>query len=620
MGGAMAFSQTKRGETIIDSETGLPLRAKIDDKYKWNLNDLYQSDEAVEADIKALTENISKFENYRGKIGQSSKDLFEAINFIYTFQKDFSKVYFYASLAKDLDLSDGKYQNLIDRVRQLSSKISAASSFFLPELLAVPQEKIESYIASEPGLKEYAFIIKDYFREKDHSLSATEEKLLAELAPIFNVPENTYTVLNDSELPFPTIKGKDGTDIQISHGRYRSALYSLDRDYRRSVYKGTYVPYRQLKNTIANLFNGRVKTRVIEARIRKYNSALEAALSPDNIPVSVYENLVKTVDDNLQTLQRWGDMKKKYLKLDELHPYDTYVTLFPSTSKEYTYEEACKIIMNALEPLGEDYLKNVKNALDHRWIDVYETKGKRSGAYSNGCGCGVHPYILLNWNNTLDDVFTLVHEIGHNMHTFYTERSQPYQYTNYTTFAAEVASTVNEALLLEYFVKNAKNDEEKGALLEKYLLNVQSTFFRQTRFAEFEKYVHENAEKGTYFNSDELSKIFGEMYSKYWGNSMVTDDEEYLSWARIPHLYHYDFYVFQYATGFAAAQALSSRILKEGQPAVDRYLGFLKTGNSEYTIDMLAKAGVDMSSPKPILMTIDKTNKYLDELEKLLKK
>jgi oligoendopeptidase F len=438
------------------------------------------------------------------------------------------------------------------------------------------------------------------------------------MGPVLSLPNRVFTVLNDSELPLPTIKDSDGNDQKVSHGRYRAALYASDRAYRERVYKGIYEGYDQLIGSFAALYNGRVASRIAMANIRNFPSALEASLFENNIPVSVYNNLVETVQQNVKTLHRWGEIKRKALKLDKIRPFDTYVTLFEDAPKTYTYEEGVALVREALRPLGARYIQILDSSINNRWIDVFETRNKRSGAYSNASGCGVHPWIMLNWGGTLDDVFVLAHEIGHNIHSFFTEEKQPFHYTNYSIFVAEVASTVNEALLLEYLVQQAKTKNEKLALLEKFLINAQATFFRQTRFAEFEKTIHEKAEKGQYLSSDELSKLFGDRYQYYWGAAMDTDREEGLSWARVHHLTLYNFYVYQYSTGFAAAQALTELIMKEGQPAIDRYLDFLSAGSSDTPINVLKRAGVDMSSPAPIVQTIQKMERYMDELEKLM--
>jgi oligoendopeptidase F len=602
------------------AQSELPSRNDIEEIYKWQLTDIYPDESIWENDFNKVTTDLNKITSFQGKFTKDAKSFYEAVNAIFSTRKTYVKMAFYSGLARDLDLTDGKYQKMSDRISQLGSQLSAASAFFVPELLEMPESKLKQFIKEEPKLKQYEFLFLDLFRQKAHNLSSDEEKLLAQLNPIMEIPDDIYSILNDTELPFPTVKDDKGNEFRISHGRYRSAMFSNDRNLRRTVYKGTYEAYGMLQGTMAAILNGRIKTRIINAKIRKYSSALESALSPDNIPVDVFNNLIKTANDNLSTLHRWAELKKKYLKLDELHVYDTYASLFPGVQKQYSIEEARELIMKALAPLGEEYRHGLERCFNERWIDFYETKGKRSGAYSNGCGCGVHPYILMNWNNTLDDVFTLAHELGHNMHSYLTEMSQPFHYTNYTTFAAEIASTVNEALLLDYMIKNAATNEEKGALLEKYLINMQTTFFRQTRFAEFEKIIHERQEQGEMFDASDFTKLFGDLYKKYWGNAMTMDPEEGLSWERIPHLYHYDFYVFQYSTGFAASQALSQRIIDEGKPAVEAYLKFLRSGSSEYTIDMLRKAGVDMSKPDPIERTIKKTNNYLDDLEVLLKK
>lgn len=596
-------------------------RNKIEDKYKWNLSLIYPNDNELESDFKWVYDNLKNYNKYQGKVANSDKSLLEVLNFNEQIERRATKIIYYVSALRDTDLNNGKYQSLYDRASKLLSEVSAANAFLYPELLKSPEEKIIGFIAKNKDLKIWEHYLKNIYRQKKHSLSEEQEKLMAMLSPIKEIPGDAYSVLNNAELPFPVIKDSDGKDIRLSHGRYRSALYSNDREYRKRVYKGTYEPYDALKATMAVLYNGRINTRIINSKIRNYTNPIEAALADDNIPNEVFYNLIKTAKDNIKVLHRWAKLKKEVLKLNELHPYDTYVSLIPNVEREYTFDEAKTICLEALKPLGKDYQDALNKAFNNRWIDVYETKGKRSGAYSNSCGCGVNPIILLNWNNTLDDVFTLIHELGHNMHSFYTDSKQPFHYHNYSTFVAEVASTTNEALLLDYMIKNtAKTKEEKMFLIEKFLVNAQTTFFRQTRFAEFEMLTHEKTMSGEVFNADDLTNLFANLYQDYWGPEMVVDKEEGLSWARVHHLVQYNFYVFQYSTGFAAAQALSQQIIEEGQPAVDRYINnFLLAGNSDYSIDILKKAGVDMSKPQPIQKTIDKFSKYLDDLEKLLK-
>ena len=597
----------------------LPTRDEIADTYKWKLEDIYPDKAAWQKDYTYVQNEIPKFEAWKGKLGTSSDNMLKFFEFSNEVEKKFSRVFFYAMSSRDLDLNNGESQSMYDKSMKLYSDFSAALAWVTPEILLIPESKIKEFTTSNKELAEYKHMLQRTIRMKKYTLDERMEKMLAELSPIGSSLTQAYGILNDAELPFPEIEGEDGKMTKVSHGRYRAGLYSSNREYRERVYKGTYVPYNNLQNTFASLFNGRVKTRTINAKVSNYNSALESALYGNNIPVSVYDNLISTIHDNFGALHRWAEIKKRVLGVDELRPYDTYVTLFPNVEQEYTYDEAKQIALEALKPLGDEYQKVLRQCFDERWIDVYETKGKRSGAYSNGCSCGSHPIILLNWNNTMDDLFTLVHELGHNMHSYFTEKYQPYQYANYSIFVAEVASITNEALLLDYLIQNAKGKEEKMALIEKFLMNAQTTFFRQTRFAEFEKIVHEKAEAGEMLNAEQLTKLFGDLYSQYWGPAMVTDPEEGLSWARIPHFFNYNFYVFQYSTGFAAAQALSEQMISEGKPAVDRYLqNFIYAGNSDYPINVLKNAGVDMSTPDPIVATAKKINRYLDELEKLL--
>ncbi len=607
------------GLGIMVNAQDIPTRDKIADKYKWNLTDLYKSNADFEKDFKDVTKLSENFTSHKGKITKSSKNLLDAMKDYYKVWERFSRLYMYASLLSDTDVSNGENQILDDRTRKLASDISASLSFYTPELLSVPYSTIEKYITEQKELSGYKFVLEQAFRMKPHTLSEDAENVIAKMGPVITIPNKVYGVLNDSELPLPVIKDELGNDMQITHGRYRSALYATDRAYRSRVYKGTYEGYEKVINTFAALYNGRVSTRVALADIRKFPSPLEAAVYENNIPVEVYTNLVSTVQKNVSTLHRWAEIKRKALKLDKIHPYDTYVTLFPGTPKKYTFDEAKEMVKEALKPMGDEYIKALDLAFNNRWIDVYETKSKRSGAYSNGCGCGVHPWVLLNWGGTLDDVFVLAHEMGHNMHSYFTEQTQPYHYSDYSIFVAEVASTTNEALLLSYLLNKATTNEEKRSLYETFLVNAQATFFRQARFAEFEMMIHEKAQKGEYLSADDLTKLFAERYQYYWGNAMETDKEEGLSWARVHHLTQYNFYVYQYSTGFAAAQALSEQIVKEGKPAVDRYLSFLRAGSSVTPIEALKIAGVDMSKPDPINKTITKMNNYLDELEKLMK-
>lgn len=604
-------------EVQTQSKGELPLRSDIAKELTWNLEDIYKNISDWETDFLWGEDAIKRYSNFKGKLDNSSSDLLECLKFDDEVGIKISRLYLYASLSRDLDLTNAENQARYDRISALASKLSAASSYIRPELLSMPEDKLWGFVNSEEGLKIYKHQIEDLLRTKNHTLSQNEEQIMALAGPVTGIASNVFGMFNNADIQFPLVKDENGEDIKISHGRYGAAMYSTDRAYRERVYKGLYKPFKEYQNTLVALFNGNIKSAIFRAKARKYNSTREASLDPNNIPLEVYDNLINSVNENLAPLHRWGELKKKILGVDELHPYDTYVTLFPSVKKEYKYIDSKGILLKALKPLGEDYLSSLELAFENRWIDVHETKGKRSGAYSSGVSYGVHPYVLLNWSDQLNDVFTFAHEMGHNMHSYYTEKSQPYPYANYSIFVAEVASTANEALLLDFLIKNADSKEEKLALIENQLNNMTTTFFRQTRFAEFEQLVHEKTESGDALTPELLCNLYGDMYQKYWGPKMVVDEEETYTWARIPHFY-YNFYVYQYATSYSASQELIAKIKKEGQPAIDRFLEFLKAGSSKYPIDVLKTAGVDMTSPKPILAVVNKMNELLDQMEELL--
>ena len=592
-------------------------RDKIEEKYKWNLEDIYKSQSDWEADFKWLNDNGEKYSSFRGTLGKSARNLFECFKFDEIVGIKLGKIFLYAMLLRDLDLGNTENQGRYDRVITLNTKLSTLGSFIRPEILTIPENKLRQFIDEFEKLRIYKHEIDDLLRIKEHTLTFKEEKILALASSLDNVPYNVFSLLENADMKFPTVEDSEGKKIEISHGRYTSALFSTDRTYRERVYREYYKEFIDHKNTLFALFDGNIKSKIFFAKSRNYNSTLEAALKPNNIPIDVYNNLINSVNQNLTSLHRWLSIKKKMLKLDEIHPYDTYVTLFPTVQKEYSFEEGKALVLKALEPMGEEYINNIKYAFDNRWLDVFETKSKRSGAYSSGSTYGVHPYVLLNWNNELNDVFTLAHEMGHNMHSHYTITNQPYPYSDYTIFLAEIASTTNEALLLNYLIENAGTKEEKLSFIEKYLTNIVTTFYRQTRFAEFEKVTHEISEKQEALTSDLLCELYGKMYKKYWGEEITVDDEETYTWARVPHFY-YNFYVYQYATGFAASETLSLQIINEGKPAIEKYLNFLKAGSSKYSIDILKEAGVDMTSHEPVNAVTNKMNLLLNEMEKLL--
>ncbi len=593
-------------------------RSDIADKYKWNLKDIYENESLWEKDYNDVKAGIAKYKKFEGTIGASAKNLLALLTFDDEISNKLEKCYLYASLVKDLEVTDGKYQDMYAKISNLASELAAAASFVTPEILAIPDGKIAEFMKQEQGLKLYDQAMKDLLRMKPHTLTKPEEQILAFSNPISDVYMDTYRMYTDGDIQFPTVKDDKGQDIKLSHARYYSTMMSLDRGFRERGYKAFFQPFVDMANTITTLYNGSVKYKIYMSKSRKYNGAVEAALDANNIPVAVYKNLVNTANDNLKPIHRFAALKKKLLGLDKLHAYDTYVTLFPSVKRKYTYDEAMEICLKALKPLGDEYIKDLKYAFDNRWVDVYETKNKRSGAYSSGTVKGVHPYVLLNWAGELNDVFTLAHEMGHTLHSYYTQKTQPLPYADYPIFLAEVASITNEILLMNYLIDNAKTKEEKLPLLETYMNNMQSTFFRQTRFAEFEMRVQEMAEQGKFMNPQDMAKFFGEIFQKYWGPDMITDKEEEYSWMRIHHFF-YNFYVYQYATGMSAAEALAANILSKGQPAVDKYLGFLKAGKSDYAINILKNAGVDMTKPESVMPVINRATSVLDQMETLLK-
>lgn len=596
----------------------IPAREEIPEKYKWDLSAIYKSDEEWEEDYKQVEMLMPQFLNYQGRLNDSAEILAACLKFNEKIGIKLDRLSLYASLNKDSDMRNQNYQAMFDRIQTLYAKVSSISSFINPEIVEIPEQKIQSMIGSNDELKVYKHLIDNLIREKPHTLSKPEEKILALTEEISILPYNAYSIFVNSDMKFTNVSDEEGRNIEVSHARFYSAMHSRQREYRKQVFKNYLKPYCEYVNTIGVLFNGNLKAKIFNAKARGYNSAREAALFKNNIPISVYNNLIQTTNLNLTPLHRWASIKKKLLKLDELHPYDLYVSIFDSNSeKKYTFEEAAEMINDAMKPLGSEYLKILQTAFKSRWIDVFETQAKKSGAYSSGTTFGVHPFVLMNWEGLIYDVFTLAHEMGHNMHSYFTGQNQPYPYANYSIFLAEVASTFNESLLLQYLIQHSESISDKLFFIEIYLNNISSTFYRQVMFSEFEKIVYDETERGISLTPNLLSKIYKEIYKKYWGDEMIVDEEEESTWARIPHFY-YNFYVYQYATGFAASQILSQKILHNGSDAIEDYLNFLKAGSSDYPINILKKAGVDMNSSETILSVTSKMNSLLDDLEQLI--
>jgi len=615
----MLFGNNENFKFLNKAETiSLPVRDDIEDKYKWDLTHIYTNDEKWEKDFSWVEKNLKDYDNFKRKLNSDADTLLACLKFDDSIGIRIERLYLYAMLAKDCDLRDNTYQAMDDRIKSLYARVSTVSSFIKPELLEIDSDELLQMIESNDELKIYKHNIDDLLRTKSHSLSKQEEQILGLATEIAQTPYNSYSMFTNADLKFPTVKDNEGNNVEMSHGRFYAAMHSKNRDYRERAFKSYLGRYKEYVNTFASLFNGNLKTNIFFARARKYKSAREAALDKNNIPISVYDNLVDSVNQNLTPLHRWASLKRKLLGIEKLRPYDVQVTVFSnSQEKIYPYENAKEIVLNSLKIMGDDYLNSLQLAFNNKWIDVYETKAKKSGAYSSGTTYGVHPYVLLNWTDLLNDVFTLAHEMGHNMHSYYTGKTQPFPYANYSIFLAEVASTFNESLLLEYLTKNAESDDEKLYFLEKYLNNITSTFYRQVMFAEFEKVVYDKAESGVALTPKVLSKIYKDIYQKYWGTEMLINEDEEYTWSRIPHFY-YNFYVYQYATGFAASEVLTKKVKIEGKPAVDKYLNFLKAGSSDYPINILKSAGVDMNSPEPVIAVSAKMNEILDQIESVL--
>lgn len=600
------------------ASSAIPNRIEIEEKYKWDVSHIYKTESDWERDFEWVENQIPKYAKFQRTLANSADDLLNCLKFNDEIGIKLDRLSLYAMLIKDSDMKNQNSQAMYDRIQSLSAKALSMSSFINPEILNIPEEKLRMMLSSNSELKVYSHYVDNLIRVKSHTLSMEEEKILALAEDITSTPYDAYSIFTNADLKFPIIKDNTGKEVEVSHARFYSAMYSRDREYRQRAFFNHLYPYKEYVNTFTTLFNGNLKAKIFIAKARGYKSAIEAALSRNNIPLSVYDNLIENTNQNLLPLHRWTTIKKKMLGVTELHPYDVYVSLFKSEEKKFSFDEGTQIVNSALSPLGENYLSAINKAFNNRWIDVYETQAKRSGAYSSGTTFGVHPYVLLNWTNLLTDVFTLAHEMGHNMHSYFTGKYQPYPYANYSIFLAEVASTFNESLLLDYLIKNSSSSSEKLYLIEIYLNNITTTFYRQVMFAEFEKIVYEKLEKGNALTPDILKKLYKEIYQKYWGPEMVIDEEEEYTWARIPHFY-YNFYVFQYATGFSASEILSQKILEDGKAAVDKYLNFLKSGSSDYPINILKETGVDMSSPAPILAVTKKMDKLLDEVEFLIK-
>lgn len=600
-------------EVSVTEAQQVPRRDEIAVEHTWDLTTIYASDDAWEADVVRLERMLPDIVALQGQISQGPQAMvkvFTTRDAAYTLLE---QIYVYATRRRDTDSTDAHAQALADRAATLFARVSAEAAFIEPEVLALPDETITRWIAEEPALQVYRYALEELARQRAHIRSAEVEALLAATSDLTRAPGDIFDMLREADMTFGTIEDEEGNLVQLSQGRYGRFMESSDRRVRRDAFQGLYKGFGSLRNTIGQTLASEVRTHLFYARARGYESCLHAAMEPHNIPLDVYTNLIETVDRNLPSLHRYLKLRKRLLGVDELHVYDLYAPLVPEAKLTIPYAEAVATVQEALKPLGLEYGAILRRAFSERWIDVYESAGKATGAYSDGSYTTV-PFILLNYQDRMHDMFTLAHELGHSLHSFFTRRTQPYVYGNYTMFVAEVASTVNEALLNEYLLRT-----HTDALLRKHLLiqqieDIRTVLFRQSMFATFELDMHRRAEAGEALTADSLSEHYRALVARYHGSDVVLDDEIALEWARIPHFYR-NFYVYQYATGISAALALSQRIRSEGQPAVDRYLHFLSSGSSRSSIDLLRAAGVDMTTPAPIQQALDTFTDLLVQLE-----
>ena len=591
-------------------------RIAVSDECKWDLTPIYPNDEAWYQDLEIAREEIKKVSNYTSLLNSAS-NLLDYIMYDEKVERLLYKLYYYAHLNSDADTTDTEYQKMVKLITDVMSEYSELGAYITPLFMETDYSVIQAYYDEEPKLREYEFNIQDMYRYQKHTLSEEQEKMLSILSSSLGNASNTYEALTDSDMKYGCIKDEDGKEVELTDSNYSKYISSKDRRVRKEAFDLMYETYASYKNTITSTYNGDIDTNIAIAKIRNYNSAREASLFGDNITTDIYDNLIDTVNKNLNVLYKYYDVKKEVLGLDELHLYDIYADLIKVETDTYEFEDAKKLVIDALGVLGEDYTTNLKKAFNERWIDIYNNKGKRSGAYSSGF-YDTNPYILLNYENQLKDVSTLAHELGHSMHTYYSCKNNPYQYSSYNIFVAEVASTVNELLLSKYMLKHSTKKEEKLYILNRLMELFKGTIFRQTMFAEFERDMYAKRENKEALTNDVLCDTYYELNKKYFGPNVVIDDAIKYEWERIPHFY-YGFYVYKYATGLSAACYIVEGILNRRENALEDYLSFLKTGGSMYPVEELKVAGVDICNPKVVESAIHMFDATIEEFKTLVK-
>lgn len=589
------------------------IEQKVEDT--WCLEDMFESDDFWEEEFGRLQRMIFQYEDFEGTLGESADSLLEYLKFNDETNLLMERLYVYANMRYHQDMANSMYQEFAARAQKLMVEISGASAFAEPEILEITTEKINIFFNENPELETYKRYISEILRGKNHTLDKKTETILAKSRQMANAAENIFSMYNGADIKFPSITTEEGEEIEITHGNFVPLLESTDREVRKAAFEGVYETYGKMRNTLAATFAANLDQANFYAQVRNFSSAREMYLYGSNIPESVYDNLIETVHKNMDKMHKYVSLRKKILDVSELHMYDLYTPIAKAPDTKYSFEAAKDIVLEGLAPMGEEYIKVLEEGFDNRWIDVYENEGKRSGAYSWGA-YGIHPYVLMNYHGTLDHVFTLAHEMGHAIHSYYSDANQPYVNAGYKIFVAEVASTCNESLLIQHLLKITEDEEEKAYLINHFLEQFKGTLYRQTMFAEFEKIAHSMVQNGEGVTADRLCEIYYNLNKEYFGDDIVIDKEIELEWARIPHFYN-PFYVYQYATGLSAAIALSKRILEEGKPAVEDYMKFLTGGSSQDPIELLKIAGVDMTSAKPIETALELFGNLLDELQKM---
>ena len=596
-------------------EKKIPVRSEADPKYTWALEDVYANNDVWKADLEKARALPAQLAAYKGHLGDSAQKLLEFLQLGDGISVLFDSLYGYAQRRSDEDTANSLYQGMTSQAMSAMVAVDAASSFETPELLAIPDDKLEQFYQEEPALETYRLALTRIRSKRAHILSDAEEKLLAAAGEMSQAPDSVYSVFADADLKFPSATDKDGNSHPVTHGTYIPLMHSADRVLRKSAFASLYSVYGQFRNTAAALLSAQVKQLKFYADARKYDSTLQASLDGNYVPTEVYTNLISAVHENMAPMYRYVDLRRKLLGVDELHMYDLYTPIVSDVDVNIPYEEAKQTVYDALACMGDDYRAILKEGFDNRWIDVYENVGKCSGAYS--AGLRKHPYVLLNYSGTLDSMFTLAHEMGHAIHSYLSNKHQPVAYSNYSIFVAEVASTCNEALLMQHLLKTTKDKKRRAYLINYFLEQFRTTLYRQTMFAEFELEINRRNERGESLTAESLNALYHELNHQYFGDDIVIDKEIDLEWARIPHFY-YDYYVYQYATGYSAAIALSRRILKEGAPAVKDYIHFLSGGCSTDPISLLRGAGVDMASTAPIHDALQLFDELITEMAQLM--